>query len=236
MAPGFAIDRTLSLQLSLPPGRYANREALVQFFEALRDRLGAIPGVEHVGAISLLPLSGLLSTMDIALPDPPAPPPEEVPQAHFRVATAGYFAAAGIPLLDGRPFDDRDRADGQPVAIVSRTFADRHWPGQRAVGKSVQVVQASAPPPMAIVGVVADVKHFTVDSPSTADLYVPLPQMPVSQAGLIAGRMYWVVRSHADSARLTRAVREATAQVDRASPPPACGRSEAWAGSLGRAA
>ena len=125
VSPGFSPDDTLSLQLSLPPRSYADREALVRFYEALNDRLTAIPGLEAAGAVSLLPLSGLLSTMDIAFPDRPAPPPDEVPQAHFRVATPGYFAAAGIMVHAGRAFTDHDRADGQPVAIVSRTLADR---------------------------------------------------------------------------------------------------------------
>jgi putative ABC transport system permease protein len=164
--------------------------------------------------VSLLPLSGLLSTMDVAMPDRPPPPPDEVPQAHFRVATPGYFAAAGITVLRGRAFTDHDRADGQPVAIVSRTFADRHWPGQSAVGKSVQIVQANTSPALEVVGVVSDVKHFTLDAPSTSDLYVPLRQMPMSQASLLAARMFWVVRAHGEPAGLAPAIREAVLQID----------------------
>ena len=214
VAPGFTPDQTLSVQLSLPPSVYAKRDALVHFADALEDRLLSIPGVETAGLVSLLPLSGLLSTMDVAFPDRPAPPPDEVPQAHFRVASAGYFAAGGIPLLAGRTFTEHDRVDGQPVAIVSRTFADRHWPGEQAIGKSVQLVQSSASAPLEVVGVVADVKHFTLDAPPTADLYLPLPQMPTSQATFLAARMFWVVRSHADPPSLARAVREAILQTD----------------------
>jgi putative ABC transport system permease protein len=213
--PGFMAGQAKSLQLSLPPSAYGNREALTHFFEALRDRLGAIPGVEAAGAVSLLPLSGLLSTADIALPDRPAPPPDQVPQAHLRVATPEYFDAAGIPVLEGRSFDDRDRQERQPVAIVSRTFAARHWPNESAVGKAVEIVQASTSPRLEIVGVVSDVKQFTLDAPATADLYVPLHQMPAFQAPLLAARMYWVVRGHRDDdAAMTQAIRSAVAQVD----------------------
>ena len=214
VAPGFTPDQTLSVQLSLPPSVYANRDALVHFSEALTDRVTSIPRVEATGLVSLLPLSGLLSTMDVAFPDRPAPPPDEVPQAHFRVASAGYFAASGIPLLAGRTFTDHDRTDGQPVAIVSRTFADRHWPGEQAIGKFVQLMPSSASAPLEVVGVVSDVKHFTLDAPPTADLYVPLPQMPTSQATFLAARMFWVVRSHADPPSLARAVRAAILQTD----------------------
>ena len=147
VTPGFTADRSLSVQLSLPPRGYATRDSLVHFYEALEERLRIVPGVETTGVVSLLPLSGLLSTMDVAFPDRPAPPPDEVPQAHFRVASPGYFAAAGITVLAGRAFTEHDRTDAQPVTIVSRTFADRHWPGAPAVGKSVQIVQANLSPP-----------------------------------------------------------------------------------------
>ena len=159
-------------------------------------------------------MSALLSTIDIAFPDRPAPPPEEVPQAHFRVASPEYFAAAGIPILEGRAFSDSDLETSLPVAVISRTFAERHWPGRTAVGESVQIVQASTSAPMQVVGVVGDVKHFTLDAAPTADLYVPLHQMPASQASLLAARTYWIVRARAGAVRLGPAVREAVAHVD----------------------
>jgi predicted permease len=212
--PGFNPGSALSVQLSLPPGTYGNRAALVRFFDVLRDRLGAIPGVESAGAVSLLPLSGLLSTVDIALPGRPAPPPNEVPQAHLRVATPEYFDAAGIAVLEGRAFDRHDREDGRPVAIVSRAFARRHFGTDRALGKPVQIVQTTASAPLEIVGVVSDVKQFTLDAPATADLYVPLHQMPAFQAPLMASRMFWIVRGPRDLAAAALAIRSAVAQVD----------------------
>src|SRR4029453_15868689 len=67
---------------------------------------------------------------------------------------------------------------------------------------------------MEMVGVVSDVKQFTLDAPATADLYVPLHQMPAFQAPLIAARMYWVVPRHGDVGAMTQAIRSAVAQVD----------------------
>src|SRR6185436_3763576 len=154
------------------------RESMTTLYESLRTRVLAIPGTRHAGAVSLLPLSGLLSTVDLAFPDRPAPPPDEVPQAHFRIASADYFAAAGISVIAGRPFADGDTSRGRPVAIVSRTFANRHWAGQPAVGKHVQIVLDRPSLPLEIVGVVSDVKQFDVDAVPTADLYVPIHQMP----------------------------------------------------------
>ena len=112
------------------------------------------------------------------------------------------LAAAGIPILEGRAFSDSDLDTSLPVAVVSRTFAERHWPGRTAVGESVQIVQAATSAPMQVVGVVGDVKHFTLDAAPTADLYVPLHQMPASQASLLAARTYWIVRARAGAVRL----------------------------------
>jgi predicted lysophospholipase L1 biosynthesis ABC-type transport system permease subunit len=130
------------------------------------------------------------------------------------VATGEYFAAAGIQVLEGRAFDRHDTQDGQPVAIVSRSFADRHWPGRSAVGQSVRIVQTSQSPALTITGVVDNVKQFTLDGPTTADLYVPLHQMPAFQAPLMASRMNWVVRGRGDTASMTNAIRAAVTQVE----------------------
>ena len=210
--PGFTPDHALTVQLSLPPTRYANRDAILRLYDALRIRFGDIGGVRAVGAVSLLPLSGLLSTMDIAFPDRPAPPPDEVPQAHFRIASAGYLAASGIGLVDGREFAESDNLQGASVAIVSRTLAERHWPGQRAVGNYLSVIPGA--PALQVVGVVKDVKQFTVDGTATADLYVPMEQVPVSQASALVARMYWVVRTDRDPRGIVDEVRRAVRAVD----------------------
>ena len=212
--PGFTADRALTVQLSLPPNRYGTREAVAGFYDALAARLAALPGVRSVGAVSLLPLTGLLATMDIEFPDRPAPPPDEVPQAHFRIASAGYFAAAGIAVLEGREFAARDTARGAPVAIVSEAFAARHWPGQSAVGKHLRIVQPPPSPDLEVVGVVRNVKQYGLDGSPTADLYVPIHQMPPGQASLIAGRMYWVVRAQAGGRVIDGDVRDAIHAVD----------------------
>jgi predicted permease len=214
VAPGFTPGQTLAIQLNLPPAAYGNRDALTQFFDALRERLRTIPGIESAGAVSLLPLSGFLNTVDIALPDQPTPPPDEVPQAHLRIATSEYFAAAGIQVFRGRAFDDHDNRDGRPVAVVSRTFAERHWPGRSALGKRVQILESSDALSVEVVGVVNDVKQFTLDAGATADLYVPLHQVPAFQAPAVAARMNWVIRARLEPAALIETFRKAVAAVD----------------------
>jgi len=212
--PGFTPAHALTVQLSLPPSRYGSRDDVLRLYDALRLRIGAIPAAREVGVVSLLPLSGLLNTIDIAFPDRPAPPPDEVPQAHFRIASARYFAAAGIRIIDGRAFTERDNFQAAPVAIISRTLMERHWPGQRAVGQYLRLAQGPATLPLQIVGVVNDVKQFTVDGAPTSDVYVPLEQVPASQASSLVARMYWVVRTDGDPRPIVEDVRRAVHLVD----------------------
>lgn len=211
---GFTSSHTFSMQLSLPPRAYGEVASIERFSNALKIRLSELGNVNGVGVVSLRPLSGLLSTMDVAFPDRPSPPPDEVPQAHFRVASAGYFAAAGIPILAGRAFLEIDIGSSRPVAIVSQTFARRHWPGELAVGRAVRIVESSASAPMEVVGIVADVKQFGLDGAATADLYVPLPQMPASQASLLAARMDWMVRTSGDPRALMNRIAGVVHGVD----------------------
>jgi putative ABC transport system permease protein len=100
------------------------------------------------------------------------------------------------------------------VAVVSQTFAERHWPGTTAVGKVLQLPIDPAPHTLEVVGVVADVKQFTIDREPTSDLYVSVLQMPPGQSAPLAARMYWVVRARDDAPELLTGIRDAVRTVD----------------------
>jgi predicted lysophospholipase L1 biosynthesis ABC-type transport system permease subunit len=137
-----------------------------------------------------------------------------VPQAQFRTASPGYFAAAGIAILEGREFSDDDGPEARPVAIVSRTMAERSWPGASAVGKHLRIADPPDAPVLEVVGVVADVKQYRLEGMATADLYLPLRQMPPSAVAAMAARMYWVVGTRGDDRRIALAMRQEAREVD----------------------
>ncbi len=210
--PGFSADGVVAVQLSLPPPRYASPGALSLFADTLQPRLAALPGVQRASAVSLLPLSGLLRTEDFWIIGRPDPPPDAVPQGHLRVATPGYFDTMNIAIVSGRDFSDDDRATTAGVAAISRTFADRFWSGVSPVGAHIRL--GTGPAPLTIIGVVADVQQFSLDAPPTADIYVPLRQIAASDAPLVAGRMYWIVRSSDDPVRIADRVRREIHAID----------------------
>ena len=95
VAPGFDSTRVLSARLTLPAKRFNNRDAIVTFQRALAQQLSSLPAVTHTGAITLLPLSGLLSRVPFTV-EGRAIERERVPLAQFRTVSSGYFEAARI--------------------------------------------------------------------------------------------------------------------------------------------
>jgi putative ABC transport system permease protein len=131
------------------------------------------------------------------------------PRTYMALAGNDYFRTMQIALLKGRLFSDADRADSTPVVIVDRELAEMAFPGENPIGKRIKPgVAASGEPPMReIVGVVANVKHHTLNSPDDAFSYVPMDQVPFDD-------VHGVVRSSLPMATLMPAIREQVAAID----------------------
>jgi putative ABC transport system permease protein len=121
----------------------------------------------------------------------------------------GYFRVMGIPL-EGREFDETDREETRRVTVISRTLATRHWPNGSPIGQHIVVGGDT----LGVVGVCGEVKQFSLAADPTADLYVPLRQMPAGQAQSLAARMYWVVRTAGDPMLVADPIRERVRRLD----------------------
>ena len=132
--PGLRPENVLTLRISLPETKYEEPPAAAAFSEPVLDRVSALPGGQSAGVVNLLPLqrTGTNGSFEIEGQEPF--PLGNEPLAEFRAASPDYFDALGIPLLAGRFFDVRDRADGGPVAIVNQTLARQYVLGQDPVG------------------------------------------------------------------------------------------------------
>jgi putative ABC transport system permease protein len=174
--PGLDPRDVLTLQVSLPqPDSYGppTRES---FCAELSRHAEGVPGIRHIGAISHLPLSGANASRGLSIEGWVAGPGEQAGAA-YRLACPGYFAAIGIPILEGRDFTHRDVTRGEQVTIVSRTMAERYWPGSSPLGKRLKLGSVDNDQPWrTVVGVVADVKHFGLDSEAQREFYVPYAQ------------------------------------------------------------
>jgi putative ABC transport system permease protein len=168
--PGFAAGRVLTLEVHPPSVPYEGDSAILRLYDRLTARLSALPGVERVGVADILPMSGSFNGMGLGLPDRPAPRPGEGPSVETRIVTPGFFAAAGIPLVQGRGFTEDDRGGAAEVAVIDEAMARRFWPGEDPIGRTVIVFDSTR---WRIVGIVGDVRHFSLDRPPEPTLYLP---------------------------------------------------------------
>lgn len=203
VAPGFAPERLLLVQYALPTLRYpAGSAALAGFHEALTARLARDPGVRAVGVSTEVPLQGGDGDLDFQVEGRPA---ERPPSAWMRAVTPDYLRALGAPLVAGRGFTAEDRAGAPRVALISETFARRHWPGESALGRRITLGGDTVP--VTVVGIVNDMRFDAVDAPAKVELFLPQAQMARRAVTL-------VVRTAGDPSALVPTVRRELAALD----------------------
>jgi putative ABC transport system permease protein len=204
--PGFDPHRLLAAEISVSGPRYAENAKVVELYRQVLDRVRALPGVEEAAVASQLPLGGNFDGFGIRLESNPDAAEGDMPTAQRFAVSAAYRRAMRIPLLRGRDLTAYDQAGAPAVVLVNRTFAERVWPGQEALGKRVQLGDPAGPW-RTVVGIVGDVRHQGLDLPVALQLYLPEPQWVDSDMTL-------VVRAKADPRLLTAAVRGAVREVD----------------------
>jgi putative ABC transport system permease protein len=202
--PGFQPDGVFTAQLALPPQRYAG-EALVTFYERFFERLAALPAGSTAALTDRVPLTGGQTPAPVAVVGRPLPPMSERAQANRHLVSPRYFETLGIPLRAGRDFDERDSATMPHVAIVNETFAQRHFPGENPLGRTL--VTGMGQRQAQIVGIVADVRSTGLNTPPEADYFLPALQRPETFTNVL-------VRSTLAPAAMAPLVRDALRAVD----------------------
>jgi putative ABC transport system permease protein len=210
--PGFSSTHLLTFRLS-PFERGTGKEAVeryARFYDRIVGRLQELPGVRAVGASTAFPFETASLKRDDAKIEVRGDNEQERTlrgAAVYADVTPRYFDAMGIPLIDGRCFDDRDRHDAPRAVIVSERTAQRLFPGRQAVGQSMRLVFLDAADPWAtVVGVVGDVKYTATEGGQGLELYYPYTQYPVSTSRV-------AVRFDGDPAAMAQAVAQAMREI-----------------------
>jgi len=171
---GFSAERILTAQLSLPESDEDDPAAIDARFQGLMDGLSALPGVSAVGSTSNLPLNHEVSSVRFTTPEGLDVPLEDRPSAHYSRAGGEYFEAMGITLLAGRTFRPEDGEAEELGVVVSRGLADRLWPGQSAVGRSLAYGRGAEPVTASVLGVVDDIYYDGLVESPRPHIYRPL--------------------------------------------------------------
>jgi putative ABC transport system permease protein len=203
--PGFVRQNVVAANVDLNWARYVTEEDWRNVGARLLDRLRSQPELLSAAVSSSFPLDPdavayrpWIEHFDTGVGLPGG-------TAAVRVVTPDYFETLGIPILKGRGLEDSDDESGPPMAVVSLSFARRHWGEENAIGKVIsrQVGEKSA----TIVGVVGDVKEFGLNRDTPDEVYVPAAQHPEHVGAIL-------VRSAGYPAAAIKAVRRAIRDVD----------------------
>jgi putative ABC transport system permease protein len=180
---GFRTDHALTAAFGLPHRQYSSQAAVDAFNTTMLAKLQQLPGVQAVGATTLLPNGGDNSD-NAFIPEGYVPPKGAALNLAWASQIMGnYFDAAGIPMLRGRKFTDADRDNSPLVVIVNRTLAQRYWPGQDPIGKRIKIgVKESNTPWLTVVGEIADIKQTSADSETLNQMYLPSGQLKAAIA------------------------------------------------------
>jgi predicted permease len=212
--PGFARGDVLTLRTSTSVARYPDPPAVARFYEQLLARVRVLPGVTSAGAARLLPLA---STMGDSFFRPVGyePAPNESTQGDWQWATPGYLETMGIPVLEGRAFDEGDRRDAQGVVLVNEALARRYWGDTSPLGRAV--LASGALDTAIVVGVVGNLRHNGITGEVKGRYYVPHAQVNESMAGTMRG-MTLTVGTQGDPRRLIEAVSAEVSALDPSMP------------------
>jgi predicted permease len=203
---GITAGNSLTLWLTPSRARYDSAAKLVRLYEAVQQRLGALPGVQVASAVRPLPMSGEGWSGSYDIEGRAVPAGGEPPHAEYSVAMPGYFRAMGIAFVEGRDFGAADRADAPGVLIVDDALAKRDWPGESAIGKRLNANGPSGTW-QTVVGVVRHVRRAGARTPGEPQIYIPVTQHAENS-------LAFVVRTALEPAPLAAAVRREVRAID----------------------
>jgi putative ABC transport system permease protein len=225
--PGFAYERVLTFRTSLPEQKYPSPVEQARFYRDLLAGVRAIPGVQSASLASQLPLDGNSWDTTFIVDGRPEPAPHERPSMEVHLVGPDYFRTMGVPVLRGRPFDDRDDrehlrgsgrerewAAGINAIVIDEEFARRHFPGEDPMGRRVRLPWGppAEMPVATVVGVVGRVREEKLaDGAGKVQGYFCCFQ-------IISGGMAVVVKTTLDPNAVTGGVRRAVASVDPGQP------------------
>jgi putative ABC transport system permease protein len=216
VAPGFDPQQVLAFNVAPSADRTSTPQRIVGFYRELTEQLKALPGVVDASVVFQLPLAGSGATTSVVIEGRPTDAAEQ-PTVVIHMAAPGYFRTMGIPIVRGRDFTDGDNLNGAPVLIVNEALARQQFPNEDPIGKRMAPGFSTLPVSdddsgmREIVGVVADVKHRTLQGAPQPEIYFAQSQMPMAA-------MTAVVRAAGDPRALQRSVRTVVQSLDRNAP------------------
>jgi putative ABC transport system permease protein len=205
---GFNSENLLTMRISLPQSKYGQQGQTSAFFDDLLRRVASLPGVISAGTTTHLPFGAGGGDTYFTIEGRPFADPNQKVTAVNPQVSYDYMSAIGMQLLRGRHFTEADTQGPPRTVIINQTLADRFFEGDDPLGKRL-IIDMGNPVPCEIVGVVRDVKQYSLDQPLRAEMYIP--SIEVGSANLI-------LRTTHDPSSLTAAVQNEVRAIDKNQP------------------
>jgi predicted permease len=201
---GFAPENILMMKVALSGPAYKGREAPIDYFERLLDRVSAVPSVSAAG-ITNVPIRGIIRAEGIHFPE------QQRPKATYHSVSTGYFPAMGMRLVAGRWLTDREPTLAVMVneSFVRAVYGKADPLGRRIVAPSLSKIPESL---ATIVGVVSDLRYAKLDQHPAPETYIPFRQ------AIFVGSMDILVRTSGDASAMAGSIRKLVADLDRTQP------------------
>jgi putative ABC transport system permease protein len=206
--PGFDASNVVGAQIRLSAAAYPSDAERVAIVERILDNVRTLPGVVDASTTLNFFIPGFAWQTTVEIENRPSPDGQPY-TVHLRRVSPRYFSTMRIRLLAGRDFTPADRRDRPPVCVVSRSFADRFWPGETALDR--RLVRAGST--LRVVGIVDDVYDVGLGQAPEATLYVVYAQNSPPTAAVSL-----VVRTAGEPRALMAPIRAAVLSVDAAQP------------------
>jgi putative ABC transport system permease protein len=210
------LDTHRVLALNVPVMSYGKTQDQINaFYRDAISRIQALPGVDAVAVGNLVPwrdAGNFGPGFEFSADGHVRAPGEEDPRGRFRTVSPGFFAALGVPILEGRDFDVSDRKTSESVVIISQSIAQRMFPGQDPLNRHIMWTDPVmkfidvSPAPRRVVGVVPDIEDENVAPGAALTIYEPF-----EQEGLGGGRLF--VHTHANPYGLVSPVTQIIRQM-----------------------
>ena len=209
--PGFNPEGVLTFQIGLPRDRYHNGQQLAAFNERFFESMRGLPGVQAVGGVNRLPLRASLSSL-IQIEGRQTADNERL-ETDFRRVSTDYFQAMGMRVVEGRGFTEQDSPERPPAVIINQKTARTFFPGEEPIGKRIRFATTNPDAPWwTIIGIVADVRHFSLEQEARPEIYLPF------SSGTVFSPMTAIRTNAADPAALLPAVRERLREIESLAP------------------
>jgi putative ABC transport system permease protein len=233
-SPGFAPEHLLTAQVRVTGDKYINSTPptdpdfnlilppVGQFCDRVLNRFRSTPGVEDVALIDWLPLldgagdSAQYASPGFTISGQSVSTSAEKPTVLRQGVSSDYFRMMSIPIIRGRGVTEQDTASNAWVAVINQAMAKRYWPNQDPIGQPIKFDDSPDEKPRQIVGIVQNVKEFSLTMPAEPEAYVPYQQLSSRiYPGWTEARIHKsiIIRTHADPKALMQSMRRIISEL-----------------------